>query len=382
MDMPTAEKRGAVTELVSDANKRHQPAPSTSSISSACSTSENAQPHACIDDLATDLAGMKLGGIPFEELGLHVSEDATEEERRLYEEMFRRELARQKANPPTLPVSVVPDLPLKHANQQVVTAPASHLWFPKLCFYLYNNMRSVEINTNNKCRNTAAAKKSRDTRIEKVHVTSAIKNDQAAEIRFLRLKLISLGGDPSEWDNMDISHREAIRKEVADEVAACDAVRTRAKKQREKRARAARNAETKKLQAELPELVRKIEDKAARETALFNSWSRKKQRKYLRDQTITWHPNPNAPDPTSNLNQTPNPLTTPNTNNGDTGTGEGNSVGATQVGENQVGENSVGESQFGENPVGMNAGYWGPSEQRLTQLMSGRGEQQLMTPSR
>lgn len=104
----------------------------------------------------------------------------------------------------------------------------------------YNNDIASQSQKIDRERNNQAAKKSRETRLEALYNTRQMLNDKAAECGWLRLKLIQLGGDPLEWDAMDVHLRKRMVEKVAERVTVSDQFLAEEKKKEEQKKRAER----------------------------------------------------------------------------------------------------------------------------------------------
>lgn len=184
--------------------------------------------------------GLKIGNIAFEDAKLSIPQEGSAEQQESIKLKWQNELQRQEENPPALPRSQVPDLPPKSTLIEFHNVPDDATEEEKERIRLTNRVLAQESQRIDRERNNQAAKKSRETRLEALHNTRVMLNDKAAECDWLRLKLIQLGGDTSDWDTMDGFVKSRIVEKIAERVTACDQIIAEEKKREEQRKRAER----------------------------------------------------------------------------------------------------------------------------------------------
>jgi hypothetical protein len=184
--------------------------------------------------------GLRIGPIAFEDAKIFLPPGLGAQDQREIKDRWQRELKLQEDNPPALPPSRVAALPAKATAGEYVEVPEGASEKEKDRIRQYNNKIASESQRIDRERNNQAAKKSRETRLEALHNTRQILNRKSAECAWLRLKLISLGGDPTEWEAMDEFMRTRMVEKVAERVTASDQRLAEEKKKEEQRRRAER----------------------------------------------------------------------------------------------------------------------------------------------
>lgn len=177
---------------------------------------------------------MALGGIPLADLQLGMSSGLPDQTWNVIVAALHNELRRQEANPPALPESRVPDLAPKQReypweNLPIDATPEFRAQIERL-----NNDIAERNKATDRQRNNLAAKKSRELRIEQVRDSRVFINDLAAENAWLRLKVLTLGGNLSAWDNLGASQKARINQEIADRVLVIEQQRKEASKTRQR----------------------------------------------------------------------------------------------------------------------------------------------------
>ncbi|CAH0021892.1 unnamed protein product [Clonostachys rhizophaga] len=184
--------------------------------------------------------GLRIGPIAFEDAKIFLPPGLGAQDQREIKDRWQRELKLQEDNPPALPPSRVAALPAKATAGEYIEVPEGASEKEKDRIRQYNNKIASESQRIDRERNNQAAKKSRETRLEALHNTRQILNRKSAECAWLRLKLISLGGDPTEWEAMDEFMRTRMVEKVAERVTASDQRLAEEKKKEEQRRRAER----------------------------------------------------------------------------------------------------------------------------------------------
>jgi hypothetical protein len=184
--------------------------------------------------------GLRLGEVPFEDVKLSLPHDMPAQEQQAIKRKWQRELQRQEANPPALPPSRIPPLPPKETLEEYHEVPEGATEEEKQRIRDRNNVIAEQSQKIDRERNNQAAKKSRITRLEKLSNTREILNSKSAECDWMRLKLIQLGGDVAEWDNLEARFKNRIIAKVQERVSACDQQLAEEKKREEQQKRAQR----------------------------------------------------------------------------------------------------------------------------------------------
>lgn len=188
----------------------------------------------------SNMCGMRIGNTPFEHVNINIPDDMSKEDAAALKAKWDSELERQKQTVPALPPSNVPELPVKVHAGVPVPFPHNGTVQEQRRATEYNDWLSAQTQRIDRERNNKAAKKSRETRLESLDRTRTMLNDAAAERDWLRLKLLQRGGDPGEWDAMDVNLKRRLVEVVEQRVKEKDQHQVELKKRDEAKKRAER----------------------------------------------------------------------------------------------------------------------------------------------
>lgn len=190
--------------------------------------------------LSSRRCGLRIGDVPLEDANLALPQDRPPNEVQRIRAQWQVELQRQEASPPALPPSTVPPLPPKETLEEYHEVPEAATEAEKDHVRSMNCAIAAQSQKIDRERNNQAAKKSRVTRLEKLHNTRIILNEKAAECDWQRLKVIQLGGDPTEWDKLADRVKQRLVSKIEARVTACDQLVAEEKKREEQRKRTER----------------------------------------------------------------------------------------------------------------------------------------------
>lgn len=190
--------------------------------------------------LSSRRCGLRIGDVPFEDANLALPQDKSPQELQWIRNQWQAELQRQEANPPALPPSSVPPLPPKETLEEYHEVPETATEAEKDHVRNINCAIAAQSQKIDRERNNQAAKKSRVTRLEKLHNTRVMLNEKAAECDWQRLKVIQLGGDPTEWDKLSDRVKQRMIAKIEERVTSCDQLVAEEKKREEQRKRTER----------------------------------------------------------------------------------------------------------------------------------------------
>jgi hypothetical protein len=190
--------------------------------------------------LSARRCGLRIGDVPFEDANLTLPQDKSPQEIQWIRAQWQVELQRQEASPPALPPSAVPPLPPKETLEEYHEVPETATEAEKDHVRSINCAIAAQSQKIDRERNNQAAKKSRVTRLEKLHNTRIMLNEKAAECDWQRLKVIQMGGDPSEWDKLSDRVKQRMIGKIEERVTACDQLVAEEKKRDEQRKRTER----------------------------------------------------------------------------------------------------------------------------------------------
>ncbi|KPM43579.1 hypothetical protein AK830_g2941 [Neonectria ditissima] len=184
---------------------------------------------------------IRVGGYTVDVANLVIPTNLTpgEFQRRVSE--MEQELAYQKANPPALPRSDIPELPEKPPSEPWRRFPDDVTPEQRQAIEAENNRIATTNQRIERERNNQAAKKSRMKRLEALERTRYLLNDRSAECDWWRLKAMSLGASVSEWDNLPEEVKSSMVNDIKDRVQEIDLLMEGDKRDEEARRRTARN---------------------------------------------------------------------------------------------------------------------------------------------
>lgn len=184
--------------------------------------------------------GLRIGDVPLEDAKLALPQDKSSQEQQAIRAKWQSELQHQESYPPALPPSQVPPLPPKEILDDYLEVPDGATEEEKVQVRARNMDIAAQSQKIDRERNNQAAKKSRVTRLEKLHNTRILLNEKAVECDWMRLKVIQLGGDVGEWDTVEDRVKQRMISKVQERVTASDQQTAEERKQEEQRKRAER----------------------------------------------------------------------------------------------------------------------------------------------
>ncbi|KOS21473.1 hypothetical protein ESCO_005206 [Escovopsis weberi] len=192
-----------------------------------------------------------FGGVETSSVGLGIPPSIPDDEFARRIDAMRAELAQQAASLPLLPESQVSALPPKPNPPAYHAVPKDASPAERERLTELNNNIALQEQTLDKMRNNQAAKKSRQTRVEALENTTAMLHESVVEARWLRLKVLALGGDLGDWDAVPRDVRDGIATRIAERVRDVKEAADREKKRAERERRTLDNRQRKRrLQAE------------------------------------------------------------------------------------------------------------------------------------
>ncbi|KAG9256474.1 uncharacterized protein F5Z01DRAFT_511806 [Emericellopsis atlantica] len=201
-------------------------------------------------------SGLRIGALTLEEAQLAIPGHLSPEDKAALKARLQDELNRQRAHPPALPRSEIPDLPPKEFMPEYKKIEEHFAPALKARIRTFNARVSEELRNIDRRRNNQAAKKSRETRLEALRLTRDMLNKKTAECDWLRLKVLQLQGDPKEYDALPGQTRRRLIETVETRVREVDQAYAEEKKQEESRKRAQRTrlrAEAREIEAMAPD---------------------------------------------------------------------------------------------------------------------------------
>ncbi|KAJ4327300.1 hypothetical protein N0V84_002314 [Fusarium piperis] len=183
---------------------------------------DNVASDACTKMCQSGPSGRKIAGYAFEKAGLAIPDDAD------YDNILASvdfELARQEANPPILPPSELKEMAAKPLPEAPYEIPEDN---PRLAEILRAKNKQIleKGKMLDKERNNLAAKATRDRRNEVIAQSRVLLNDREAELNWWRLRAITLGAQPDEFENLPEGLKKAILSVVEQRVSEGDAKRS------------------------------------------------------------------------------------------------------------------------------------------------------------
>lgn len=186
-------------------------------------------------------SGLFIAGHPLESANIVIPAGLPQQEHRHTQNMLAAELQFQENNPPCLPRSQIRDLSPKPHMEDWQEIPENCDEETKTQIQDYNNVIATELQRIDRERNNKAAKKSRETRVEALNNAKAMLNDKAAELTWLRLKLVVHGGNPNEWEAVSSTIKDAMVTEIKQRVEFNTEEEQEFKKKKESQRRIDRN---------------------------------------------------------------------------------------------------------------------------------------------
>ena len=198
-------------------------------------------PHITRSSLTEMMSGLTLGGSSLEEAGIAMPNHLNSNERQQLIKSLAEELKMQVQSPPVLPRSQIPDLPPKPHVGDFLDPNVAATEEAQRASVSFNNQLATISQRVDRQRNNQAAKKSRETRVEALNNAKSMLNQKAAEINWLRLKVITLGGQPDEWHSIPQGIKDVAVAEIKELVHKEEAKEAERKKRAEAKKRIDRN---------------------------------------------------------------------------------------------------------------------------------------------
>ncbi|RSL73279.1 hypothetical protein CEP54_000387 [Fusarium duplospermum] len=188
-------------------------------------TGDNTAPGAHPKKQQPGFSGRKIAGYPFEKAGLTIPNVESQAD---YDKIIASvdfELAHQEANPPVLPPSKLKEMAAKPLPEAPYEIPEDN---PRLAEILRAKNKQIleKGKLLDKERNNLAAKATRDRRNEIIAQSRVLLNDREAELNWWKLRAITLGADPNEYQNLPGELKKALLSVVEQRVSEGDAKRS------------------------------------------------------------------------------------------------------------------------------------------------------------
>ncbi|KAH7327937.1 hypothetical protein B0I35DRAFT_472702 [Stachybotrys elegans] len=192
------------------------------------------------------LSNVSLGGYNLLEAQLHIPLGLAQHEEATLHSLVTHELQNQPL--PVLPTSTIPPLPPKPRAQPWHEFPKDVTSEIRRDIEEKNNRIAARNQRVERERNNMAAKKSRQVRIEALANSRTMLNRQAAEITWLRLQVLLLGGSLARWDDMPDEIKDGMVEDVGRRVDAIETRNAEVKKRQESKHRAEKGRRLKSIE--------------------------------------------------------------------------------------------------------------------------------------
>ncbi|KAM0449001.1 hypothetical protein ACHAO4_007957 [Trichoderma viride] len=189
----------------------------------------------------TSSPALRIGSCSLDEMLLMIPHGLASAELVRRKDDLRYEIDFQERNPPVLPPSKVKDLPPKPYIQEFHKFPEGISDHERLEIESRNNEIAAEHQKIDRQRNNQAAKKSRQARLEALNSTRVLLNEKTAECAWFRMKVLALGGNTADWNNVPAGVKTRLIKEIDGRVKTIETEAADAKKREEAKKRADRN---------------------------------------------------------------------------------------------------------------------------------------------
>ena len=166
----------------------------------------------------------ELGRITLRGAGLSFNEPMTPEELFRRKKLVIAEINRIVAQPPILPASTLQEMEAKEPLEEFWDFPKDGEVHPQLILDIKkkNVVIAGKHQVIDRARNNDAAKRSRAKRAESLTNAKVMLYSQASELAWQRLKMISMGANPFEWDLVSNSTRRKIHSTIVSAVNKMD----------------------------------------------------------------------------------------------------------------------------------------------------------------
>ncbi|KAH8131229.1 hypothetical protein ACSS6W_001129 [Trichoderma asperelloides] len=189
----------------------------------------------------TSSPALRMGSCSLDEMLLTLPHGLASGEHIRRKDGLRYEIDFQERNPPVLPPSKVKDLPPKPFIPDFLKFPEGISDHERLEIESRNNKIAAEHQKVDRQRNNQAAKKSRQARLEALNNTRILLNEKTAECAWFRMKVLALGGNTADWNNVPAGVKARLVKEIDGRVKTIEVEVADAKKREEAKKRADRN---------------------------------------------------------------------------------------------------------------------------------------------
>ncbi|KAL6898164.1 hypothetical protein GGI43DRAFT_428423 [Trichoderma evansii] len=189
----------------------------------------------------TSSPALRMGSCSLDEMLLTLPHGLASAEHIRRKDSLRYEIDFQEHNPPVLPPSKVKDLPPKPFIPDFLKFPEGISDHERLEIESRNNKIAAEHQKIDRQRNNQAAKKSRQARLEALNNTRILLNEKTAECAWFRMKVLALGGNTADWNNVPAGVKDRLVKEINGRVKTIDLEVADAKKREDAKKRADRN---------------------------------------------------------------------------------------------------------------------------------------------
>lgn len=189
----------------------------------------------------TSSPALRMGSCSLDEMLLTIPHGLAPAEHIRRKDGLRYEIDFQERNPPVLPPSKVKDLPPKPFIPDFLKFPEGISHHERLEIESRNNKIAAEHQKIDRQRNNQAAKKSRQARLEALNNTRVLLNEKTAECAWFRMKVLALGGNTADWNNVSAGVKARLAKEIDGRVKTIEVGVADAKKREEAKKRADRN---------------------------------------------------------------------------------------------------------------------------------------------
>ncbi|PNP41743.1 hypothetical protein TGAMA5MH_06336 [Trichoderma gamsii] len=189
----------------------------------------------------TSSPALRMGSCSLDEMLLTIPHGLASAELIRRKDDLRYEIDFQERNPPVLPPTKVKDLPPKPIIPDFHKFPEGISDHERLEIESRNNKIAAEHQKIDRQRNNQAAKKSRQARLEALNNTRVLLNEKTAECAWFRMKVLALGGNTADWNNVPAGVKTRLVKEIDSRVKTIDMEAADVKKREEAKKRADRN---------------------------------------------------------------------------------------------------------------------------------------------
>jgi hypothetical protein len=189
----------------------------------------------------TEQPEVTFEGFTLDLVGLSIQDDCDADELARRRSAITKNQEFHKQHPPVIPDHTLGEMAPKEVFPDFIRPTLSTTDEEKVVIERENNCLAAQLQKEDRARNNEAAKRSRLAKTEALTNATKLNISQSIRIAWLEAKVISLGGNPSQFDSISPEIYERIRGEV---ISRMDLVYERRKKERgetESRRRTIRN---------------------------------------------------------------------------------------------------------------------------------------------